>query len=151
MSQLGLLAHRDAGGCEASSVLSAPSGFWLCCQLGCPLRAASNPGSTGWSGPSLVGWGWSGGPYTGRRSESRCWTAAAVKPGCLFPPRRCWPCDWRGPRAAVWQVCVWSFSPWMCTGRFRRQMTAKSGSKGLVLFLGSGPLSESGSRDDKGN
>lgn len=151
MSQLELFAHRDADGCEASSVLLTPSGFWLCCHRGCPLRAASNPGSTGWSGPSLVGLGWSGGPYTGRHSESRCWTAAEGGPDCLFPPTRCWPYDWKAPRAAVWRACVWSFSLWMCTGRCRRQTTAESGSEDLVLFLGCGPLSESGRRHSKGH
>lgn len=47
MSQPGLFPRRDAGGCGASSVLLAPSGFWLCRRRGRPLRAASNPGSTG--------------------------------------------------------------------------------------------------------
>lgn len=30
MSRPGLFPRRDAGGCGASSVLLAPSGFWLC-------------------------------------------------------------------------------------------------------------------------
>lgn len=143
MSQLELSAHHDVGGCEASSVLLAPSGFWLCCLRGRPLRAASNPGNTGWSGPSLAGLGWSAGPYTDRRLESRRWTAAEGEPGCLFPPARYSLCGWKGLRAAAWQVCVWSFSLWMCTGRYRCQTTAVSGSEDLVLFLGCDPLSES--------
>lgn len=147
MSRPESFAHRDVDGCEASSALSAPSGFWLCCPRGCPLRAASNPGSTGWSGPSPVGSGWSAGPYTDQRSESRCWTAAEGGPGCPSPPTRCWPCDWKAPRAAVWRACAWSFSLWRCTGRCRRRTTAESGSGGLVLFWGCGPLSESGRRD----
>ena len=149
MSQPESFAHRDADGCEVSSVLSAPSGFWLCCPRGCPHRAASSPGSTGWSGPSPAGSGWSAGPYTVRRSESRRWTAEEGGQGCLFPPTHCWPCDWRGPRAAAWQACVWSFSLWMCTGRCRCQRTAASGSGDLVLFSGCGPLSESGRTDRK--
>lgn len=149
MFQLELFPHHDAGGCEASSGLSAPSSFSLCCHWGCPLRAASNPGSIGWSAPSLAGLGWSGGPYIDLRSESKCWTAGEVRPGCLFPPTRCWLYDLRGPRAAVWQGCVWSFSPWMCTGRCHHQMTAESGAGDRVLFLGCGHRSESARRDVK--
>lgn len=143
MSQLESFAHRDVDGCEVSSAPSAPSGFWLCCPRGRPLLTASSPGSTGWSDPSLAGSGWSAGPYTDPRWGSRRWTAGGGELDCPFPPTRCWLCGWRGPRAAVWRVCVWSFSLWMCTGRYHCQKTAGSGSEDLVLFSGCVPLSGS--------
>lgn len=135
--------RRDADGCGASSALSAPSGFWLCHRWGRRRRAASNPGSTGWSGPSPAGLRWSGGPCIDPRLESRGWTAGGGGPGCQSPPARCWLCDWRGPPAGVWPECVWSFSLWTCTGRCHHQTAAVSGWGDRALSSGCGPRSGS--------